>query len=248
MCSLLLDLEGGGARAEGVTLLPPGAEWLEKALRSFGAPGLSASEPDAQLAPRDADLAAAIAAACANIGEAMAYQPHITAMLDALFGFEASPPPRSPAAAAAALAAADAVGRGSQGAARSSAPRGPSTSVAGTPRDGRGADGINLLVLLPDTRDGRTRVNLLSLACHHHPQTLLPAPAARSPTSTGSSKARRRPRSSPRRSPRRVLRARHPPLPSPPYLRRAPSRLSSPSRPTRAVFSPPSVLSSSKKT
>ena len=90
----MLDLKGGSAVAEQVTLLPSGA-WLAKALlcfdvelSDFAMAELLDDEEDGSLDDDTFDAIVAIVESAGQIYEATTYQPELTRHIDALFGFD----------------------------------------------------------------------------------------------------------------------------------------------------------------
>ena len=89
----MLDLKGGSAVAEQVTLLPSGA-WLAKALlcfdvelSDFAMAELLDDEEDDSLGDDTFDAVVAIVESARQVYEATTYQPELTNQIDAVFGF-----------------------------------------------------------------------------------------------------------------------------------------------------------------
>jgi HrpA-like RNA helicase len=82
VAAVMLDLQGGGARCAGVTLLPPGVEFVALGLAAFGAAGGATLF---RLCPALAAEAAAFDASCGVLGEALRCSREHARALQALF-------------------------------------------------------------------------------------------------------------------------------------------------------------------
>ncbi|CAM9299772.1 unnamed protein product [Chrysoparadoxa australica] len=82
----MLDIATGGARCEGVTLLPPGTDWLALALLTFG---ITPFGLDHNLSQKRIDTATAFSDACdCVLGERLEYNEGLTTALSAVFGID----------------------------------------------------------------------------------------------------------------------------------------------------------------
>ncbi|CAM9277597.1 unnamed protein product, partial [Phaeothamnion confervicola] len=102
VASNMLDLQSGGARAEGITLLPPGDDWLALALLTFGLPAAGLNH---RLGAERVAAAADFHEACCVLDESVEPHPELVRRLHTLFGLvsdaDAAAAARSAAAAAA---------------------------------------------------------------------------------------------------------------------------------------------------
>jgi hypothetical protein len=78
----MLDLQNGGARCSGVTLLPPGPAWLARALLTFG---LDASRLEDSLALDEREAAAAIDLSFRELGDDLSPSPELIEAVQDLF-------------------------------------------------------------------------------------------------------------------------------------------------------------------